>query len=135
MKRYLPPTLRVLLGLVFLGANLAPLLMGMQPPPGYPPDALAFSEALMKSGYLTYLVMAVEVVSAVLLLLNLWTPLVLVVLAPVTLNILLFHVFLTPKILVTIGGLGILVFVLNVALLWLYRGHYRHMLTRRARLD
>lgn len=135
MKRIVPIALRVLLGLLFLGANLAPLIFGMQPPPGYPPEALAFNEALMKSGYFTYEVMAIELAAALLLVLDLWTPLVLVVLAPVTANILLFHLFLTPKALLSVGGLGILAFVLNVALLWIYRDHYRGMFTRRARLQ
>lgn len=131
MKRLVPLVLRVLLALIFLGANVAAIMANMQPPPGYPPEAWALQEALQKSGYITLEIMVIQVVAGALLLLNLWTPLMLVVLAPITINILLFHLFMTPKVMFTVGGLGVLVFVLNMALLWIHREHYRNLLVRR----
>ncbi|HUJ76301.1 MAG TPA: DoxX family protein [bacterium] len=134
MKRLIPVALRLLLGLIFVVLPITGALQLMPTPPDYPAQALAFVGAFAATGYFTYWLLAVQVISGVALLLNLWTPLFLVVLAPVTVNILLFHLFLTPHALVTLGGLGILVFVLNVALLGYYRECYRPMLVRRARL-
>jgi putative oxidoreductase len=135
MRRLAPTALRLLLGLIFVVINLANVLQLMPAPTNYPPQALAFGAALMGSGYFMYVISAVQMVSGVALLLDLWTPLFLVVLAPVTINILLFHLFLTPHAMLTAGGLGIVVFVLNAMLLWIYRGYYRQLLTARARLD
>jgi hypothetical protein len=122
------------LGLIFLALNIAGILQLIPPPPDYPPAAMAFSGAMMSTGYLFWAVVIVEVLGGLALVLNLWTPLALVLLAPVTVNILLFHIFLTPRILFTTALPGVLVFVLNFVLLWMYRGYYHGMLTRKAKL-
>jgi hypothetical protein len=105
-----------------------------KPPADYPSAGLAFLTALGQSGYFIYFLSAVQLVSGLALLLDQWTPLFLVVLAPVTINILLFHLFLTPHHLLSVGAGGMLVFILNLALLWMYREHYRALLNRRVRL-
>jgi len=133
MKRYVPMALRMLLGLTFVATSLIGIFNLAQPPADYPTAALAFVEALGRSGYFNPELMTVQLVSGVALLLDLWTPLFLVVLVPVTVNILLFHVFLTPRLLFTVALPGLVVFALNVGLLWIYRAHYRGLLTRRAR--
>lgn len=134
VKRYLPAVLRILLGLLLIAANLAALFLGTKPPPEYPAAATAFMLAMQHTGYLQWLVQGVEVLAGLALLVNLWVPLALVVLAPVSVNILLLHVFLTPGLLFTIALPGVLVFVLNAVLLWLYRDHYGELLVpRRAR--
>lgn len=132
VKRFGPAVLRILLGLAFLAANLAGLLLGTKPPPDYPAAATAFMLAMYHTGYMLWLVQAVEVLCALALLLNLWVPLALLVLAPVTVNIILFHLFLTPRLIFTVAAPGLLVFVLNAWLLWLYRAHYRALLVPRA---
>jgi putative oxidoreductase len=101
------------------------------PPVDYSPEALAFMGGLNGAPYMYPLLIAVQLGGAILLLLDWWTPLVLVIMAPVTLNIILFHVTMTPRLLLGIALPGVIVFVLNVALLWMYRGHYLNMLHRR----
>ena len=133
MTRYLHHVLRIPLGLVFLATSLIGLFKLAAPPPDYPAAAMAFSTAMGDTGYFMTMVAIVQIVCAVALLLGWWVPLALVVLAPVTVNILLFHAFLTPGLLLGSAAPGVLVFVLNVWLLWIYRAHFRGLLVRRAR--
>jgi len=85
---------RVLLALVFLvfGANGFYPFMPAQLPPGL---AGQFLGALLASHYVMA-VCAVMVIGALLLLLNVYVPLALVLLAPILVNILLFHLFMSP---------------------------------------
>lgn len=133
MKRFVAPALRLLLGLIFVATSVAGIFQLMPAPTNYPPAALNFAGALAGSGYMIVAVWTVQLVSGVALLLDLWTPLFLVILAPITVNIMLFHLFLTPRAMLSAGAPGIVVFLLNVALLWLYRAYYAGMLTFRAR--
>ena len=133
MKRFVAPALRLLLGLFFVATSVAGMFQLMPAPTNYPPAALAFAGALVGSGYMIVAVWTVQLVSGVALLLDRWTPLFLVILAPITVNIMLFHLFLTPRAMLSAGAPGIVVFLLNAALLWLYRGYYAGMLTFRAR--
>jgi putative oxidoreductase len=85
---------RYLLGLVFLvfGVNGFLHFIPMQPMPG---AAGQFMGAIYGTGYLT-VIFLLEVVSALLLLSGFYVPLGLVLIAPVIVNILLFHLFLAP---------------------------------------
>jgi len=66
------------------------------PIPPMPEVATQFMHTLRDSGYLLSLVKALEVICAILLFSGRFLPATLVVLAPITLNIFLFHIFLTP---------------------------------------
>lgn len=57
---------------------------------------MLFFKGITGSGYFFPLLKGTEVICGLLLLINLGAPLALVVLAPITLNIILFHAFLTP---------------------------------------
>jgi putative oxidoreductase len=97
---------RILLGVafVFFGANGFFHFMNGTPPPG---PAAQFSEALSKTAYMQ-VVSAIEIVAGLLFLANRFVPLALVLLGPVIVNILLFHLCMAPS---TIAP-GILVTVL-----------------------
>jgi putative oxidoreductase len=89
-------TARVLLGLLFLVFGLNGFLNFI--PMGPMPLGLAgqFTAALFESHYMIA-VFTLELASGVLLLLNRYVPLALTLLAPVIVNILLFHVFMAPS--------------------------------------
>jgi putative oxidoreductase len=91
-----------------------------------PAGAKDFIVALMNSGYLMYVVKAVEVVGGILLLANIYVPLALVIIAPITLNIFLFHLFLA------MDGLPIAVVLLamNVYLGYVNRSAFANMLKK-----
>ncbi len=93
---------RIILGLiyaVFGGMGLAMFLGFLQmPQPTMPEAAGAFMKGMMGTGYFFPLLKSTEVVGGILLLTGLAAPFALVVLAPITLHILLFHAYLTPGI-------------------------------------
>jgi uncharacterized membrane protein YphA (DoxX/SURF4 family) len=120
---------RVLLGLAFLVFGLDGFLHFIpQPDPStIPPAAMSFGAALAASGYLFQLIKGTEVVVGALLLLNRFVPLALVLLAPVTVNIVLFHAFLAPD-----GtGLGLFIMALHLFLAWTRRDAYAGLLRAR----
>ena len=110
---------RSLLGLIFVvfGSNMFLHFIPMPPPPEGP--AREFMTALFLSHYL-YVVGALQVVGGVLLFTGRWTPLGLVLVGPVIVNILCFHVLMAP------AGLpmAIVVSLLALFLLWRYREHF-----------
>jgi putative oxidoreductase len=98
---------RYLAGVIFLVFGLNGFLHFIPLPP---PEGIAgqFMGALFLSHYLT-VIFAVQVISAVLLLVNRYVPLALAALAPVIVNILCFHALMAPS------GLPLALFV---AVLW-----------------
>ncbi len=67
------------------------------PAPAYPPAAEKFRRALVDSGYMLPCWKAVELVGALLLIADKYVPFSLVILAPVLVNIFLFHWFLSRR--------------------------------------
>ncbi|MES3039515.1 MAG: DoxX family membrane protein [Bdellovibrionota bacterium] len=96
-KAKLPLIARILLGLVFFVFGLFGLLNLFPPPPNLPEKLQAFNNGLMASGYFFPFLKAVETICGLLLLIGIFVPLALVVLAPIVLNIFLVHLFLAPE--------------------------------------
>lgn len=120
---------RLLLGLAFFVFGLNGFLNFIpQPKTAMPPLAAQFGETMMKT-YLLHLVAGTQAVCGALLLAGVFVPLALVVLAPVIVNIICFHVFLAPQ------GIapGLIVLLLELYLAWVYRDHFRSVLALRAR--
>lgn len=86
-----------------------------------PHAAANFLESLKNSGYVYYIVTFLEIGVGILLLLNKWVPFALIVLAPISINILLFHIFLN----VSDIFVAIAVIVINVMLIYKYWRAYR----------
>jgi putative oxidoreductase len=104
---------RVLLGFLFVVFGLNGFLNFI--PLGPMPAGLAgqFTAALVESHYMS-VVLLVELAAGVLLLVNRYVPLGLTLLAPVIVNILLFHLFMAPS------GLPLAAIV---AALWIVTAH------------
>ena len=107
---------RIILGLIFAVFGLNKLIgfLDMPPPEG---AAGAFMGALFATGYFFPFLGIVESVCGILLLIGKYTRLAAIVLMPVTINIVLFHVSLAPA----AGAAGYLTFVLNVVLVMAYK--------------
>jgi uncharacterized membrane protein YphA (DoxX/SURF4 family) len=109
---------RILLGFVFAAAGLFSLLklgkMG-----GMPADAMTFLNLMVVHNYTTF-VASIMLVGGLLLLVGRFVPLGLVLLGPILVNILIFHlVFRVPGILT-----GAVCTVLEIFLIWVYRSSF-----------
>ncbi len=93
---------RILLGLIYFvfgGMGLA-IAFGFMPMPSSQPmseAATGFMKGIMGTGYFFPLLKSTETFGGFFLLFNLSPALALVILAPITLHIILFHAFLTPE--------------------------------------
>lgn len=108
MKAKLPLIARILLGLIFFAAGLTGLLNLVPTPPDLPERLQAFTNGMMASIYFMPLLKVTETICGLLLIIGMWVPLALVILAPITLNIFLVHVFLAPDGLVLAVVIGAL---------------------------
>src|SRR5262245_43631260 len=110
---------RILLGVIFVVFGLNGFLQFL-PQPEMPPAAGAFFGGLAASGFMLPTLFATQVVGGVLLLVGL-VPLGVVILTPVIVHIVEFHVFLAP------GGLPLAIVVAALALFlaWTHREAYR----------
>jgi uncharacterized membrane protein YphA (DoxX/SURF4 family) len=128
MSRLLPTVARTLLGLVFLVFGLNGFLHFLPMPP-VPARAGEFLGALAASGYMFPLIKGTEVVAGALLLSGRLVPLALVLLAPVIVNIVAYHLALAP------GGYGLLALIvgLEAYLAWAYRDSFAGVLNPSAR--
>lgn len=112
----LPLIARIILGLIFTVFSIN-FFVPFLPMPEPTPEAGAFLGALMDSGYMFYFIKIVELVGGVMLLIGICIPFALLLLAPIVVNIFLFHIFLDPA-----GFLmGLFIFLLEFYLLYHYR--------------
>ena len=98
---------RILLGLMFFVFGLNGFLNFLEQPEGTP-EGEAFMTALIDTGYLMTWIKVIETTCGALLLAGYFVPLALVLLAPIIVNILGFHVFLDPS----AQGLGMAIVIL-----------------------
>lgn len=98
-------------GLIVFGLNK---FIGFMPMPELPVDAGNFMSSLQATGYVLPIVGALEVLIGLLLIFNKAVPFALLLLAPISVNIVLFHLFLD---LPAIGG-ALVIAIINVVLIY-----------------
>lgn len=120
MNAKLSMALRIVLGLILVvfGANK---FLDFMPNMEMPKPAGDFMMAMMATGYMIKFIGVTEVVVGLLLLTNKWTKLALIVLAPLSLNMVLFHLNLA------IGGIApaAVITIINVLLIYDNWGSYK----------
>jgi uncharacterized membrane protein YphA (DoxX/SURF4 family) len=116
---------RILLGLMFLVLGLNGFLNFLSMGP--PPTGLAgqFMGALFQSHYY-WVIAALQVIGGLLLLIGRYVPLGLVLLGPIIVNILLYHIFLNPAGM----GLALVVTVLWFIVYYAYRQYFSGIFAR-----
>jgi uncharacterized membrane protein YphA (DoxX/SURF4 family) len=107
--------MRILLGVILVVFGLNKFL-NFIPAPELPENAANFIDSLASTGYVLQVVGVIEILIGLLLLFNKWVAFALVVLVPISVNILLFHLFLdipgiSGALLVTVFN-GILIYKL-----------------------
>lgn len=100
MKERVVKIIRVLLALILIIFGLNKFLNFMPLPP-MPEAAQAFMGALIETGYLMVIVAIVEIIAGIFLLINQYSAFMLILIFPILVNALLFHLFLDLK---GIGG-------------------------------
>ena len=89
--------------------------------PTLPPEAADFMASLEATGYVLPVIGVLEVLIGLMIFFNKWVPFALLLLAPITFNVLLFHLFLDmPDI-----WPALVIAVLNVLLIHKYWKAYR----------
>ena len=109
---------RILLGLVFFASGIFGLLKGAKPA-GMPDDAMTFMTLMATHHYMAFVALLM-VIGGLLLLVGRFVPIGLVLLGPILVNILLFHILFQVK------GIapGLICTLLEVFLLWIYRSNF-----------
>ena len=114
---------RILLGIVFFGAGLVGILklgkMG-----GMPTDATTFLTLMVAHNYTTFVAL-IMLIGGLLLLVGRFVPIGLVLLGPILVNILLFHMLFQVPGIIT----GLVCTVLEVFLIWAYRFSFQGLFT------
>ena len=122
-KGKMTQTIRIFLGLIFITFGLNKMF-DLFTLPAPPVGALPYWGGLIASKYLLPTVMVIEILSGVSLILNKYSRLSLLLLAPITYNILMYHLFLAPAGLI----LPILMVASQVYLIYKNRGEYKFLL-------
>jgi uncharacterized membrane protein YphA (DoxX/SURF4 family) len=112
---------RILLGVIFVVFGLNGFLHFLPQPP-MPQAAITFFGGLAATGYMLPLLFATQVLGGVLVFVGM-VPLGVLILAPVIVNIVAFHVFVAPAGL----PLAIVVALLALFLAWAHREAYRSL--------
>ena len=122
MKSKIVLAARLLFGLLYTASGVV-VLFGLGPQPEHVGASADFME-LLSGSYLLTFVKITEISSGLLLLSGFLVPLALTMLAPITLNILVFHLALDPS------GLPIAapLLALHLFLAYSYRGSFRGVL-------
>lgn len=104
--------------LIIIGLNK---FLNFIPAPEIPADASNFMNSLKATGYVLPVLGVIEITIGLLLLLNRWVAFAVLALVPISVNVLLYHLFLdTPTI-----GFAALVAVINLTLIYKLWPKYR----------
>lgn len=114
---------RILLGLILIIFPLNALFVKAFKP-AMPEQAQALMTAFAQSGYLLTFIQGTELLIGLLLVTGYFTPLAILLLLPISVNILLFHLFLAPP----VAGPGLLIFLMNIFLLYAHRTSFIHLI-------
>lgn len=122
LTNHLPTAARIVLGLVFFVFGLNGFLHFLPQPP-MPAAAAGFVGGLVSAPYFIPLLKGTEVLAGLALLSNRFVPLALTLLAPIIVQIALFHTFLAPS-----AGMPLLLIATELYLARAYRDAFRPML-------
>ena len=115
--------IRIILGLILVVFGVNKFAQFIPFPP-MPEPAVSFMTSLVETGYMMPIVAVIEIAVGLMLLANRYVALALLLLAPIAVNIILFHLILDLK---GIAG-GAVVFAAMVYLMYLNKEKYQALL-------
>lgn len=121
MLKKLIPVVRIIFGILL--AVLGSFSFMNLPIPNYPDKAKAFMVALSNTGYINYVIGIVFMIVGVMFIFGRFLALGALLLAPISFNIILFHVFLD----ISSIPLGLLVALLNGFIAYTQRDKYKQL--------
>ena len=116
---------RTLMGLLFIFASVVVLFNLMGPPPEFPNEiARKFNEGMFAPPYFVKVLKITELLCGIAFVMGRYVPLATVVIAPVIINIFLYHAF------VDTSGLPVAIFLVaaNIFVAYYYRKSYAGLL-------
>lgn len=116
---------RTLMGLLFIFASAVVLFNLVAPPPEFPSEvARKFNEGLWATPYFIKLLKVTELLCGIAFVAGRYVPLATVVIAPIIINIFMYHAFVDRS------GLPVAIFLVaaNIFVAYYYRAHYRGLL-------
>ena len=122
---------RVVLGFLYLVFGLDYFLHFIPYQPLHTGAAAALKSGLMGTGYIYPMMKTIQVLGGISLMIDRYAPFSAVVLFPISLNVLLFHIILVPS-----GWLmGVFLMVPNLFLGYAYRKYYAGMFVRKPSVE
>lgn len=115
---------RVLMGLMFAFSAIV-VLFKLVPQPELTGEIKTFMDGVNATGYMMTTIKVIELICAAAFLSGRFVPLAAVVIFPININILLFHVTIAPEGLLV----AILLMIGNLFLAWYYREKYKPLFT------
>jgi putative oxidoreductase len=117
---------RILLGALYTFSAIM-VLFNLMKQPEMTGNPKIFMEGMVASGYLMTLLKVTELLCGIALIVGLFAPLATVIIFPISLNILLYHVYIGPE---GAAGIPVAIFILiaNLFLAYAYREKYKPML-------
>ncbi len=119
--------LRTMFGIFLLLLGIINFTQGT-PLPGMPEAHTVFEQALIDVGYVTKTVGIIEFIAGLMLVANRFAALGLVLVAPLSVNFILFKLFLDPG---SFPPIPIIYAALNAYLAWTYRDKYKALLEKK----
>lgn len=126
MKHKIDTVIQILLGIFLLVMGLNKFFNFM-PPPELPEAAGQLMQAFAASGYILKMVGVTELLCGLLLVIRRWSAMALLLLAPLSVNLILFHLVLAPSSI----AMAAVVAIANLYLLFAYKSKYEPVLRPR----
>ena len=101
--------------------------MNLPIPEGYPEKSVAFLQAMTNTGYFNYFIGIVEILVGLMFVSRRYVSLGAIILAPITVNIIVFHIFLDLKTILP----GLVLFALNILVAYTEWDKYKMILKSR----
>ncbi len=124
-NRKLVRTVQIILGLYLIFVTISGFFQ-LLPPPEFNEAGTAFLGALFNTGYAVYLMQIIFLISGIMFIIDRWSAFGAVLLAPLTVNILAFHIFLD----FTGWWMALIFAILNIYLLVIHWPRYRSMFSK-----